>query len=417
VTLFFYLEDGTISINEPKQMNSGIPQGAFFKRQKILKSNGKFITINDLVIGQEVHIFGKTILLVDCDEYTREFYANLGQDQPEPFEAPKDNFEIKTLTKYIPQTDHMMKDFLEHKLGGGRVASQKQFLENDRKVLRFYVYSGIPYILHYYLADDTLEIREVNFANSGRDPFPLLLKRQKLPRKFSLNQPGQTSEESYIRPHDIVDGQVIEIFGRKFKVNGCDDFTHEYYKSKYGIDFPVKSIEKPVAREYRTLIIPPYNGFGDEEDSLGYVYRLMPIAPKKDYFKWMDNQICLRYYAKLNTKAPEDIDRRFIISFFLYDDGLLVYEPEQRNSGISAGKFLEKGKYKNVEKGNNFFTPGDLMVGKDVKINGFSFRILDCDDVSRKWYAEFMGTTEFGTALDVGEMPKDMADTLKSTTK
>lgn len=55
-----------------------------------------------------------------------------------------------------------MKDYLEHKLGGGRVRSQKQFLENDRKVLRFYVYSEIPYILHFYLADNTLEIREVN---------------------------------------------------------------------------------------------------------------------------------------------------------------------------------------------------------------------------------------------------------------
>ena len=28
----------------------------------------------------------------------------------------------------------MMKDFLEHKLGGGRVHSQQQFLANDRKV-------------------------------------------------------------------------------------------------------------------------------------------------------------------------------------------------------------------------------------------------------------------------------------------
>ena len=34
----------------------------------------------------------------------------------------------------MPQRDHMMKDFMEHKLGGGRVTSQKQFLENDRKV-------------------------------------------------------------------------------------------------------------------------------------------------------------------------------------------------------------------------------------------------------------------------------------------
>lgn len=36
-------------------------------------------------------------------------------------------------------------------------------------------------------------------------------------------------------------------------------------------------------------VIPPYNGFGDEEDSLGYVYRLIPKAPKKDFFKWVDN--------------------------------------------------------------------------------------------------------------------------------
>lgn len=76
---------------------------------------------------------------------------------------------------------------MEHKLGGGRVPSQKQFLENDRKVLKFYVFSDIPYILHYYLADDTLEIREINFQNSGRDPFPLMLRRQKLPKKFALN--------------------------------------------------------------------------------------------------------------------------------------------------------------------------------------------------------------------------------------
>lgn len=128
------MEDGSVSINEPKQTNSGIPQGAFFKRQKVLKADGKFLSIFDFRIGQEVEIYGKTILIHDCDEYTREFYEKLNYPQPEPFEAPKDSFEIKTLTKHIPQKDHMMKDFMEHKLGGGRVTSQKQFLENDRKV-------------------------------------------------------------------------------------------------------------------------------------------------------------------------------------------------------------------------------------------------------------------------------------------
>lgn len=86
-----------------------------------------------------------------------------------------------------------MKDYLEKKLGGGRVTSQKQFLENDRKVLKFYAsFEGEKYIIHFFLADDTIEVREVSIPNSGKDPFPVTFKRQKLPKRFALNQPGQT---------------------------------------------------------------------------------------------------------------------------------------------------------------------------------------------------------------------------------
>lgn len=80
------------------------------------------------------------------------------------------------------------------------------------------------------------------------------------------------------------------------------------------------------------VVIPPYNGWGDEDD-ISFAYRLIPTAPKKDYYKWMDSQGNLRYYAKLKTMIPEDIERRFIITFYLHDDTLLIYEPEQRNSG------------------------------------------------------------------------------------
>jgi hypothetical protein len=31
-----------------------------------------------------------------------------------------------------------MKEYFEKKLGGGKVSSEKQFLENDRKVLKFF---------------------------------------------------------------------------------------------------------------------------------------------------------------------------------------------------------------------------------------------------------------------------------------
>lgn len=45
---------------------------------------------------------------------------------------------------------------------------------------------------------------------------------------------------------------------------------------------------------------------------------------------------------------------RFIISYFLSDDTILVFEPPQRNSGILGGKFLERGRIKKTD-GVNYF--------------------------------------------------------------
>jgi len=49
---------------------------------------------------------------------------------------------------------------------------------------------------------------------------------------------------------------------------------------------------------------------------------------------------------------------------------------------------LEKAKYKNVEKGNAYFTPADLIVGQDIKINSYSFHLVEADTGTKKWYAD-----------------------------
>lgn len=36
-------------------------------------------------------------------------------------------------------------------------------------------------IIHYYLVDDTMEVREVRQQNDGYDPFPQLIGRSKVP--------------------------------------------------------------------------------------------------------------------------------------------------------------------------------------------------------------------------------------------
>lgn len=84
----------------------------------------------------------------------------------------------------------------------------------------------------------------------------------------------------------------------------------------------------------------------------------MPEKPKGDFFKSVDNdKSILRYTARLNTKVPEDVDRRFIISFYLGSDSLSIYEPAIKNSGLVSGPFLERRKYKNVDNNGEFLNP------------------------------------------------------------
>jgi len=108
--------------------------------------------------------------------------------------------------------------------------------------------------------------------------------------------------------------------------------------------------------------------------------------PKIDFFKFVDNdKKVLRFTARLNTKVPEDFDRRFIISFYLANDTLSIFEPAQKNSGIIEGPFLGRKKYKNVDKNMAFITPTDMPVGGDIKINGFNYHILGCDEYTTKY--------------------------------
>jgi hypothetical protein len=263
-------------------------------------------------------------------------------------------------------------------------------LDYDRKVLRFFVTSeGEQYVWHYFLADDTIEIREVHFANDGRDSFSIYLRRQKLPETFAVNQPGQNFiGDRYLTCDEICFGKDLIAYGRPFEIRGVDRFTNEYFVEKFNREFPLCDIEQPAPRKPVERQIPPHNGFGNEIDSLGYVFDLIPKKPKIDFFKYVDNdRKILRYTARFNTRIPEDVDRRFIISFYLADDTISVFEPAQKNSGFLEGPFLKRFKYKNVDNNNEFITPSHLPIGGDVRINGYSFHLLSCDDYTTKYLA------------------------------
>ncbi len=60
VTIYYYLEDSTIMINETKITNSGTPQGVFLKRQAVIKPGSKDLLVpSDFLIGETIEIYGR----------------------------------------------------------------------------------------------------------------------------------------------------------------------------------------------------------------------------------------------------------------------------------------------------------------------------------------------------------------------
>ena len=50
---------------------------------------------------------------------------------------------------------------------------------------------------------------------------------------------------------------------------------------------------------------------------------------------------------------------------------------------------MERRKYKNADKNGDFITPTDLAIGGDVKINGYNFHILSCDDYTQNYLSQY----------------------------
>lgn len=72
----------------------------------------------------------------------------------------------------------------------------------------------------------------MNESNSGRYPFPMLLKKSKLAKiPVMTHCPGMSlKKEEYYMPEDLRIGARINIFGRDCLIYDCDDFTKTWYK-------------------------------------------------------------------------------------------------------------------------------------------------------------------------------------------
>ena len=402
--IYFHVEDGTIEIIQTKQENSGIPQGVFLRRSKVEKPGSSCLyEIDDLKIGNDVMIHGRKFHIVSCNESTKKYVMeNHGWDSQDvkSLPLPNDQFTESIKAKMrresgVPGVDRKrkmndLKMVMESMLGKeSSITDRGMFLECGTDTLCFHIiwddrerlYGDIQYFrLFYHLADDTIEIMRTQAKNNdGRDAFPKLLKRSKLPKS---GKPSSRSE--YYTWKDLAIGQSLNVFGRMMLIFKCDTFTREYYISN-GIyledDMVLQNAEKKVEVK---RVIPPYNGFGTEEDSLrSCTGGLNPPPPKKDLQKMRDKSgMILRFNAQLVSDKMDDMNRRFVVQYFMEDDTISIREPPVRNSGVMGGSFLRRNTIKRPN--GEPFTAKDMYVGNIIEIVGHHFKLLNADEFSYK---------------------------------
>jgi hypothetical protein len=194
--IYYYLSDDTIHVSEPQIENSGISQGWFIKRQKITKQLGteNYFTWRDFNVGININFYERVFHIVDCDQFTRDFYNYVECPLGNSEDYPEDKFSVWYSMKELkikPPDNKEYQEYIEVKLRGGHPnGGLDKYLQNDRKVLSFGVMwedttleGAINlYTMNYFLADDTIEVKEIRHHNSGKDPYPLLLHRRKVPK-------------------------------------------------------------------------------------------------------------------------------------------------------------------------------------------------------------------------------------------
>ncbi|XP_046528608.1 EF-hand domain-containing family member C2 isoform X3 [Equus quagga] len=492
--IYFYLEDDTIQVNEPGVRNSGLPQGTFIRRHHIPlppPDEDQFYTVYHFNINIDIVFYGWKFKIYDCDTFTKIVLKNMGVKLNAPGQCPEDPY-LKMRREKL--------DFVKPLRPYESFDTLKQFLNYDRKVLRFFCLwddstslfgDRRELILHYFLSDDTIEIKEVLPHNSGWNAMPFFLQRGKLPKYGppGVYQPGEITDrivlnvygglvenrvdgylldkyklgkvhQEFYKDSDLSIGTTINVWGRKVLLCDCDEFTKSYYKTEYGIGKILAScllflvgqtqvtwiywanvlfgLESTLASQRLYSLtkeclkhlgccryvpsslsispssqmiknftsidckpppppkierkFPPYTGFGSEEDSLRSCIGLVPTPHRKNFRKWMEKDSygyisnTLRFFAKLITHDCADVDRLFVISYFLSDDTLSVFEPIERNSGLTGGMFLKRIRVKRpgqeVFKSelSEYIKAEELYVGARVNVNGYLFLLLNADE-------------------------------------
>lgn len=476
VFIKIYLEDSSLEIVEPREENSGTSQGKFLKRHQVVKPDGDgraVYTVSDMRSGALLNIYNRIYTVIDCDPATRRYVEEelngvFGMPLPLP----------DTVYNPLSRAGMSRASSRRTANSSGGVKAYFQYDRKVLRFYGVWDCRGslfgdeLKVKLHYSLAENTIEVVPIHERNAGRDRLPKLLKKSQIPMKFTpqdtdmgfefassvVSTEGGEADGSLLGDHkpassvpgspsrnvtfnnanasqsagslmaqsneglvpsrpyhwtDLKIGDLVPVASMHVLLVDADEFTREFYNSKNMPLAPPVTIPPPEYPQVHSTI-PPYNGFGSEEDSLQTCkHSLIPTAPSKDGAKLKALAgMVLRYQAVLVNPTEADKSRHFIIQVHLEDDTFQIREPPVRNSGHKGGIFLQRCKLE-THDGSKPLQANDIYIGAEVEILTHKFYIYATDPFSFKYMEENCNLWVNSDATRVAAMIKSKKDVLR----
>lgn len=239
--LYYFLEDGTITIKELKENQEGRHKFPLYLRRTsvpMASADKRFITAQDLRIGEIINVFGTKFLLTDCDLYTRNYFkSNLKQPQPEKMDArpvPVERFARQSLPKYLGLGTP--EDSLSSMFSLRPRTPTIGFPRNDEILVYRCQLEGSPerrFILKFDVKHGTITITELPIDNSG-------IMQGRFVTSQRVRKPNCDPDlPVFYGPADLLVGRVILVNCHRFRITEADKSVEEFrkkYPERFGPD-------------------------------------------------------------------------------------------------------------------------------------------------------------------------------------
>jgi hypothetical protein len=253
ITLLYFLSDETMELRNHVKIGNLTTEPTFLRRGRVprklpeVKMDGSTLSqahakfnVNeyycdkDLKIGSAINIYGRSIALLDCDDFTKQYFnEKYGQPVGEPIEfdqydhAQDGRVVLRPAKKIAAKKQHAVEVEEATIVPTGNTPKIKRYGVDESVVLRFIARLKSPatpldaersFVIQYHHIDDTFAVFEKPLLNSGV-PSGKFLERSHVKK-------AGTAE--YLGAQDIAVHGDLTLFSRTFVLTEADIYSVKY---------------------------------------------------------------------------------------------------------------------------------------------------------------------------------------------